>query len=257
MNYKLAYYLDQNPNTKNIPVKLRIPFISDLWDNLSDWFGDDITDAELQEIIDDWVFDPSPRSSNVEYVAYSEPLQTLQVRYKWGGVYRYYDIPEDTFRDFKRARSAGKWVWKNFRTPHDNVVDYELEDVKPSTYKGFKVKRIKGMENKMNNITPKTEHLIGIKSDLTIEEMEDTISVAKQFLSILETQKEYIKKYKKAWLGNNAGTLADNLSSYHDGLMEEVSNSAFAFEDMVYSNNKMIEFTDQIISALEEGISEI
>jgi hypothetical protein len=106
-------------DTRPMGYKINIPGVSDLWNLLKKKFGATDFDEEFYK------FDASKKSSNVGYVTYSPRLKILQVQFWWGEVYRYPDVSEKMFLDFKNAPSYGKWIWNNFRTPTDDVVDYE------------------------------------------------------------------------------------------------------------------------------------
>ncbi|MFA7061265.1 MAG: KTSC domain-containing protein [Pedobacter sp.] len=49
-------------------------------------------------------------SSNVEAVGYDEKSSTLQVEFKNGGMYQYFDVPEDVFIGLRDASSVGGYL---------------------------------------------------------------------------------------------------------------------------------------------------
>ena len=49
-------------------------------------------------------------SSNVESVGYDEDSSTLQVEFKNGGVYQYFDVPEEVFVGLRDADSVGRYL---------------------------------------------------------------------------------------------------------------------------------------------------
>ena len=49
-------------------------------------------------------------SSNVESVGYDEDSSTLQVEFKNGGVYQYFDVPEDVYIQLRDASSVGEYL---------------------------------------------------------------------------------------------------------------------------------------------------
>ena len=54
-------------------------------------------------------------SSNVESVGYDENSSTLQVEFKNGGMYQYFDVPEDVFIGLRDADSVGKYLNANIK----------------------------------------------------------------------------------------------------------------------------------------------
>lgn len=49
-------------------------------------------------------------SSNVEAVGYDENSSTLQVEFKNGGMYQYFDVPEEVFFGLRDADSVGGYL---------------------------------------------------------------------------------------------------------------------------------------------------
>jgi len=54
-------------------------------------------------------------SSNVESVGYDEDSSTLQVEFKNGGVYQYFDVPEEVFIGLRDADSVGRYLNVNIK----------------------------------------------------------------------------------------------------------------------------------------------
>jgi hypothetical protein len=49
-------------------------------------------------------------SSNVESVGYDEDSSTLQIEFKNGTMYQYFDVPEDVFIGLRDADSVGRYL---------------------------------------------------------------------------------------------------------------------------------------------------
>lgn len=54
-------------------------------------------------------------SSNLASVGYDEPSQTLEVEFNHGGVYQYYDLPEQIYAALMSADSIGSYFSHNIR----------------------------------------------------------------------------------------------------------------------------------------------
>lgn len=54
-------------------------------------------------------------SSNVETVGYEEESQTLQVEFKNGGMYQYFDVPMHVYEELRDADSVGKYLAYNIK----------------------------------------------------------------------------------------------------------------------------------------------
>jgi hypothetical protein len=59
----------------------------------------------------------SVESSNLASVGYNEEKQILEVEFKHGGVYQYFDVPENVYKELMNADSHGKYFSANIR--HD------------------------------------------------------------------------------------------------------------------------------------------
>jgi hypothetical protein len=62
-------------------------------------------------------------SSAVERARYSPRAQTLDIWYKGGDRYTYFDVPEEVYEDLLAAASAGEYVNREIK-PHFR---YEIE----------------------------------------------------------------------------------------------------------------------------------
>ena len=54
-------------------------------------------------------------SSNVESVGYDEDSSTLQVEFKNGSMYQYFDVPENIFIGLRDADSVGRYLSENIK----------------------------------------------------------------------------------------------------------------------------------------------
>jgi hypothetical protein len=52
----------------------------------------------------------SVTSSNVESVGYDESSQTLEVEFKDGSVYQYYNVGSNIFEELMKSPSKGKFI---------------------------------------------------------------------------------------------------------------------------------------------------
>lgn len=57
----------------------------------------------------------SVSSSNVESVGYDNDAQTLEVEFKNGSVYQYFDVPERIFEGLTQADSVGGYLAENIK----------------------------------------------------------------------------------------------------------------------------------------------
>ena len=51
-------------------------------------------------------------SSNIERIGYLSSASVMDVVFKGGGRYRYFDVPEDVFSNLRKAESKGKYFHK-------------------------------------------------------------------------------------------------------------------------------------------------
>lgn len=54
-------------------------------------------------------------SSNIVSIGYDESSQILEVEFKSGGIYQYYNIPKDAHETFMSAGSKGRYFYKYIR----------------------------------------------------------------------------------------------------------------------------------------------
>ncbi len=54
-------------------------------------------------------------SSNVSKIGYEPTNSTLEVEFKNGGTYHYYDVPEHIWEAFKAADSKGMFIHQNLK----------------------------------------------------------------------------------------------------------------------------------------------
>lgn len=54
-------------------------------------------------------------SSAIETVDYNDEENVLEIEFRHGGVYRYFDVPEDIFRDLLTAGSRGRYFQDHVR----------------------------------------------------------------------------------------------------------------------------------------------
>lgn len=56
----------------------------------------------------DWI--DTPESSTIARFAYDEPTSVLNVEFKNGNVYNYYDVPQPIFEAMRNAPSKGQYL---------------------------------------------------------------------------------------------------------------------------------------------------
>ena len=56
----------------------------------------------------EWI--DTPQSSNIARFGYDEESQVLKVEFKYGGVYDYFDVPDQVFNGMKSASSVGQYL---------------------------------------------------------------------------------------------------------------------------------------------------
>lgn len=57
----------------------------------------------------------SVSSSTLERLAYDPRTMTLSVEFKHGGVYQYFDVPEQVFEELLQAVSPGQYLAQNIK----------------------------------------------------------------------------------------------------------------------------------------------
>lgn len=58
-------------------------------------------------------------SSNLRSVGYDEEAGTLEIEFHSGGVYEYYGVPEERFRELLQADSRGRYFHDHIRTEYE------------------------------------------------------------------------------------------------------------------------------------------
>lgn len=58
-------------------------------------------------------------SSSLRSVGYDREEEALEVAFHSGGVYRYFDVPEETYRELLHARSQGSYFHDEIRGQYD------------------------------------------------------------------------------------------------------------------------------------------
>lgn len=54
-------------------------------------------------------------SSNIASIGYDVNSQTLEVEFLNGGVYQYFDVPEQVYNDLMNASSHGQYLAQNIK----------------------------------------------------------------------------------------------------------------------------------------------
>jgi KTSC domain len=57
----------------------------------------------------------SVKSTSVASVGYNELSGTLEIEYRNGSLYRYYDVPEQVYTDLMAASSLGRFINKKIK----------------------------------------------------------------------------------------------------------------------------------------------
>jgi hypothetical protein len=52
----------------------------------------------------------SVSSSSIAEIGYDEPTQTLEIQFRHGGVYQYFDVPTRVYEELIAAPSQGRYV---------------------------------------------------------------------------------------------------------------------------------------------------
>ncbi|MFC4552569.1 MULTISPECIES: KTSC domain-containing protein [Halorussus] len=58
-------------------------------------------------------------SSSVRSIGYDRDDETLEIEFQSGGVYRYFDVAQETYEEFVGARSHGGYFHENLRGKYD------------------------------------------------------------------------------------------------------------------------------------------
>lgn len=54
-------------------------------------------------------------SSNIASIGYDETSETLEIEFKNGGVYQYFDVPERVYNGIMSASSHGEYLAQNIK----------------------------------------------------------------------------------------------------------------------------------------------
>ena len=65
----------------------------------------------------------SVESSNLASIGYDTENEILEVEFKHGGVYQYFDVPENVFEELMNADSHGRYFVHNIKD------DYEFQKI--------------------------------------------------------------------------------------------------------------------------------
>ena len=49
-------------------------------------------------------------STNIAAIGYDEPAQTLEVEFKTGGIYQYYNVTQELYEQLTQAASKGQFL---------------------------------------------------------------------------------------------------------------------------------------------------
>ena len=58
----------------------------------------------------------SVKSSNINSIGYDLETRTLEIEFHSGGVYQYYNVPENIYRGLMNADSYGSYFHKNIKS---------------------------------------------------------------------------------------------------------------------------------------------
>jgi hypothetical protein len=71
----------------------------------------------LKKILYEAMLYTKARSSNIDKIGYDKETEILELEFKNGGVYQYFDVPIDVYKGLKSAPSQGKYA-------HSNIFGY-------------------------------------------------------------------------------------------------------------------------------------
>ena len=63
-------------------------------------------------------------SSNLKSVGYDDTENILEIEFKSGSIYQYFDVPREIYDELMRAQSKGKYFWRWIRD------EFEYEKIK-------------------------------------------------------------------------------------------------------------------------------
>jgi hypothetical protein len=55
------------------------------------------------------------RSSQIKSIGYSSTLKVLEIEFNSGGVYQYFDVPEELYKELMTAPSHGTYFSRNIK----------------------------------------------------------------------------------------------------------------------------------------------
>ncbi|MDM8346921.1 KTSC domain-containing protein [Pseudochrobactrum sp. sp1633] len=61
----------------------------------------------------------SVSSSNIASVGYDEISQTLEIEFLSGGIYEYYNVPENVYQELISASSVGRYFAQRVRSTYN------------------------------------------------------------------------------------------------------------------------------------------
>ena len=70
----------------------------------------------------------SVESSNLASVGYDAENEILEVEFKHGGVYQYFDVPQNVYEELMNASSHGVYFSANIRNDYEQKTDVCKED---------------------------------------------------------------------------------------------------------------------------------
>lgn len=59
------------------------------------------------------------QSSNLASIGYDEENQLLEIEFNHGGVYEYFDVPNDVYEELMNASSHGKYFISEIKDSYD------------------------------------------------------------------------------------------------------------------------------------------
>jgi len=61
----------------------------------------------------------SVKSSNLSSVGYDASKQILEIEFKHGGIYQYFDVPQNVYKELMNAVSHGKYFAANIKQDYN------------------------------------------------------------------------------------------------------------------------------------------
>jgi len=58
-------------------------------------------------------------SSNIASIGYDPETFILEVEFHSGGIYQYFDVPQQVYIDFVNAESKGRFLWQYIRDVYE------------------------------------------------------------------------------------------------------------------------------------------